>query len=40
LATGAYDVLSGRYMELPDPIDEWKREAEAAAHAAANAENL
>lgn len=30
LATGAYDVLSGRYMELPDPIDEWKRAAEAA----------
>jgi NAD(P)-dependent dehydrogenase (short-subunit alcohol dehydrogenase family) len=30
LAAGDYDVLSGRYMELPDPIDEWKRAAEAA----------
>jgi NAD(P)-dependent dehydrogenase (short-subunit alcohol dehydrogenase family) len=31
LAAGDYDILSGRYMELPDPIDEWKREAEEAA---------
>jgi len=29
LAAGDYDILSGRYMELPDPIDEWKRAAEA-----------
>jgi len=34
LAAGQYDILSGRYMELPDPIDEWKREAEAAANEA------
>jgi NAD(P)-dependent dehydrogenase (short-subunit alcohol dehydrogenase family) len=27
LAAGDYDALSGRYMELPDPIDEWNREA-------------
>jgi len=33
LAAGGYDILSGRYMELPDPIDEWKREAEDAAAA-------
>lgn len=31
LAAGDYDALSGRYMELPDPIDDWKAEAEAAA---------
>ncbi|MGF7171756.1 NAD(P)-dependent dehydrogenase (short-subunit alcohol dehydrogenase family) [Sphingobium xanthum] len=31
LAAGDYDILSGRYMELPDPIDGWKREAELAA---------
>jgi len=35
LATGEYDVLSGRYMELSDPIDEWKRDAEAAKENAA-----
>ena len=29
LAAGDYDILTGRYMELPDPIDEWKRAAEA-----------
>ncbi|OJY71046.1 MAG: hypothetical protein BGP16_10585 [Sphingobium sp. 66-54] len=28
LAAGDYDILTGRYMELPDPIDEWKRMAE------------
>jgi NAD(P)-dependent dehydrogenase (short-subunit alcohol dehydrogenase family) len=33
LAAGDYDILSGRYMELPDPIDAWKREAEEAAKA-------
>jgi len=27
LAAGDYDILTGRYMELPDPIDEWKRAA-------------
>jgi len=31
LAAGDYDVLTGRYMELPDPIDEWKRAAEEEA---------
>jgi len=31
LAAGDYDILSGRYMELPDPIDEWKKAAEYAA---------
>jgi NAD(P)-dependent dehydrogenase (short-subunit alcohol dehydrogenase family) len=31
LAAGDYDILSGRYMELPDPIDAWRREAEEAA---------
>ncbi len=30
LAAGDYDILSGRYMELPDPIDDWKRVAEQA----------
>jgi 3-oxoacyl-[acyl-carrier protein] reductase len=30
LAAGDYDILSGRYMELPDPIDDWKRAAEDA----------
>lgn len=30
LAAGDYDILSGRYMELPDPIDEWKRAADYA----------
>lgn len=35
LAAGDYDILSGRYMELPDPIDDWKAQAEAAAGAAA-----
>ncbi len=33
LAAGDYDILSGRYMELPDPIDAWKREAEEAVAA-------
>jgi NAD(P)-dependent dehydrogenase (short-subunit alcohol dehydrogenase family) len=28
LAAGDYDVLSGRFMELQDPIDEWKQLAE------------
>jgi len=37
LAAGGYDVLSGRYMELPDPIDEWKTEAEKARLAAVEA---
>lgn len=27
LAAGDYDALSGRYMELDDPIDEWNRTA-------------
>lgn len=27
LAAGDYDILSGRYMELDDPIDEWKKKA-------------
>lgn len=31
LAAGDYDILTGRYMELPDPIDEWKRAAEEEA---------
>jgi NAD(P)-dependent dehydrogenase (short-subunit alcohol dehydrogenase family) len=31
LAAGDYDILSGRYMELPDPIDDWKKAAEYAA---------
>ncbi|MGX7896027.1 SDR family NAD(P)-dependent oxidoreductase [Tsuneonella sp. HG222] len=31
LAAGEYDILSGRYMELQDPIEDWKSEAEAAA---------
>jgi NAD(P)-dependent dehydrogenase (short-subunit alcohol dehydrogenase family) len=31
LAAGDYDILSGRYMELPDPIDDWKRAAQDAA---------
>ena len=34
LAAGDYDILSGRYMELPDPIDQWKSEAEASQRAA------
>lgn len=33
LAAGDYDILSGRYMELTDPIDDWKQEAEEAATA-------
>ena len=31
LAAGDYDVLSGRFMELDDPIDDWRRAARAAA---------
>ncbi len=31
LAAGDYDILSGRYMELPDPIDDWKKAADYAA---------
>jgi len=31
LAAGDYDILTGHYMELPDPIDEWKRAAEEEA---------
>lgn len=31
LAAGDYDILSGRYMELPDPIDDWKAAADYAA---------
>jgi NAD(P)-dependent dehydrogenase (short-subunit alcohol dehydrogenase family) len=27
LASGRYDALSGRYMELPDDIDAWREEA-------------
>lgn len=30
LASGEYDLLSGRFMELSDPIDDWKRAAEVA----------
>jgi len=31
LAAGDYDILSGRYMELSDPIDDWKIAADYAA---------
>lgn len=31
LAAGDYDALSGRYLELPDPIDEWNQRALKAA---------
>ena len=31
LAAGEYDALSGRFMELGDPIDDWQRAAVAAA---------
>jgi hypothetical protein len=31
LFSGRYDVLSGRYMELPDDIDRWVAEAASAA---------
>lgn len=34
LASGRYDALSGRFMELGDPIDEWARTALAQAAAA------
>ncbi|MFO1399771.1 MAG: SDR family oxidoreductase [Steroidobacteraceae bacterium] len=37
LASGRYDALSGRFMELGDPIDEWQRAALAQAAAAAAA---
>ncbi len=33
LASGEYDLLSGRFMEPGDPIDEWKRAAEVAKDA-------
>lgn len=33
LASGRYDALSGRFMELGDPIDEWARTALAQAAA-------
>ena len=35
LASGRYDALSGRYMELPDDIDAWREEAMAEAGAGA-----
>ena len=34
LASGRYDALSGRFLELGDPIDEWARTALAQAAAA------
>ncbi|MFC4257252.1 SDR family NAD(P)-dependent oxidoreductase [Altererythrobacter xixiisoli] len=37
LFSGDYDLLSGRYMELPDDIDGWVAEARQAAAEAENA---